>query len=95
MKKCDCANCICLVEGNNGEWICDEVGKPIEKIENCPEASEIPFGNYEIKAKIDIMLKLSKEIMELVGDYGEYADDENEVLDEVANFINAYNNTFN
>lgn len=37
MKKCNCENCVCLVEGNNGEWICDEVNKPIEEVKHCPE----------------------------------------------------------
>ena len=27
MNKCDCTNCVCLVEGINGEWVCDEVNK--------------------------------------------------------------------
>lgn len=37
MKKCNCQDCICLVEGTCGEWICDEVNKKIEDIEVCPE----------------------------------------------------------
>ena len=37
MNKCDCANCVCLVEGINGEWVCDEVNKNIEDIKHCPE----------------------------------------------------------
>ena len=37
MNKCDCANCVCLVEGINGEWVCDEVNKNIENIKHCPE----------------------------------------------------------
>lgn len=37
MLKCNCANCVCLVEGNSGEWICDEANKPIEELEHCPE----------------------------------------------------------
>ena len=32
MKRCNCADCVCLVEGNNGEWICDEVNKPVEEV---------------------------------------------------------------
>lgn len=37
MNKCDCVNCVCLVEGINGEWVCDEVNKNIEDIKHCPE----------------------------------------------------------
>ena len=37
MKKCDCQDCVCLVAGDNGEWVCDEMNKPIEEVENCPE----------------------------------------------------------
>ena len=37
MNKCDCANCVCLVKGINGEWVCDEVNKNIEDIKHCPE----------------------------------------------------------
>ena len=33
MNKCDCENCVCLLEG----WVCDELQKPIAEIENCPE----------------------------------------------------------
>ena len=40
MKKCNCKNCVCLAEGNNGEWICDEVNKSIEEVVNCPEGIE-------------------------------------------------------
>ena len=34
-----CRGCLCLVEGDNGEWICDEIGKEIGLIANdkCPE----------------------------------------------------------
>ena len=37
MKRESCADCVCLVEGDNGEWICDECGKEVETINNCPE----------------------------------------------------------
>ena len=32
-----CADCIALVEGENGEWICDECGKNIYDVEECLE----------------------------------------------------------
>lgn len=37
MKREDCRDCVCLVEGDAGEWICDEEGKTIEEIGYCPE----------------------------------------------------------
>ena len=37
MKREDCADCVCLVEGNAGEWLCDECQKVIEEVEKCPE----------------------------------------------------------
>ena len=37
MTKCMCENCVCLVEGTNGEWVCDECQKPIEEVRHCPE----------------------------------------------------------
>lgn len=37
MTKEYCSNCICLVEGDNGEWICDECQKAVEEITECPE----------------------------------------------------------
>ncbi len=32
-----CQDCICLIGGENGEWICDECGKEVEQVEHCPE----------------------------------------------------------
>jgi len=37
MTKNDCKHCICLVAGENDEWICDELQKLIEEIQYCPE----------------------------------------------------------
>ena len=37
MNKEECRHCICVAEGNNGEWVCDELSKPITTIEECPE----------------------------------------------------------
>lgn len=45
MKKCTCENCVCLVEGNKGEWVCDEVNKPIEEVTHCPEGIEEELEN--------------------------------------------------
>ena len=32
-----CADCACLVAGDNNEWICDEAEKPCKDVVNCPE----------------------------------------------------------
>lgn len=32
-----CRDCICLVAGDNGEWICDECGRCCSEVEDCPE----------------------------------------------------------
>ena len=37
MRKSHCADCVCLVEGPNGEWICDEAGVKISELSHCPE----------------------------------------------------------
>jgi hypothetical protein len=35
-----CSDCFALTEGENGEWVCDEVGKPCMMVKECPEQSE-------------------------------------------------------
>lgn len=32
-----CQDCACLIEGEDGEWVCDETGKRCIDIEKCPE----------------------------------------------------------
>ena len=32
-----CSSCICLVVGNEGQWVCDEKQLPCMAISNCPE----------------------------------------------------------
>ena len=39
MTKTHCKHCICLIEGENGDWICEELQKKIEDILECPEES--------------------------------------------------------
>lgn len=36
-----CQHCVCLVSDDNDTWICDELEKPVEEIENCPEGLEL------------------------------------------------------
>ena len=36
-----CTDCACLVCGENGEWVCDEAGKPVTEIDTCPEGMEV------------------------------------------------------
>lgn len=52
------------------------------------------FGNKEMKKMLDIFYSVAREIMSLTEDIGEYSDEENEVIEEVANVINIYENTF-
>jgi hypothetical protein len=40
MNNKHCQNCVALVEGPQGEWICDEKQKPISEIEICPETTD-------------------------------------------------------
>ena len=40
MKKEECKNCICLVEGKNKEWVCDELNIPIKDVDVCPEIDD-------------------------------------------------------
>ena len=58
------------------------------------DKNELPFGNIFIKEKIDNIYLLSKKVMEGIGDCSEYTDEENEMLDEIANVINVYQNVF-
>ena len=37
MRKEHCRDCVCLVEGPNGEWMCDEAGVEISEMYHCPE----------------------------------------------------------
>ena len=36
-----CQDCICLVEGDNGEWVCDELNQEVEQVKDCPEGLEL------------------------------------------------------
>ena len=49
MRKVDCKDCVCLVDGVKGDWVCDERSKPIDKVNNCPEGlSGLAIGD-EVK----------------------------------------------
>lgn len=37
-----CQDCAALTAGDNNEWICDELGKPCNTIETCPEELPLP-----------------------------------------------------
>jgi predicted amidophosphoribosyltransferase len=39
-KQERCQDCMALVEGDNKEWICDECGKEIHEVDECPEGVE-------------------------------------------------------
>ena len=40
MNREQCEECICLVSGFNGAWVCDECGISCEKLTRCPETGE-------------------------------------------------------
>lgn len=44
LKQMRCQNCVSLTE-HAGIWHCDEMQKPVEEIECCPEGVEIPERN--------------------------------------------------
>lgn len=52
------------------------------------------FGDPKLKEKVDAMHKLSREILNDSGDIGDYTDDEERVLDMVADFAVAYDTAF-
>ncbi len=37
MRREDCMHCWYLVEGDEGEWVCDEEEMNVEEVERCPE----------------------------------------------------------
>ena len=37
MEKTDCEHCVCLVQNDEGQWICNELDRPIDEIDECPE----------------------------------------------------------
>lgn len=37
MKETYCKDCVCLVESNEKELVCDELNKCIKDIDECPE----------------------------------------------------------
>lgn len=37
MTKAFCTDCVCLVEGDKGQWICDVTEKEISDMDYCPE----------------------------------------------------------
>ena len=74
--------------------LCNQVTNCTDNCNSCIQ-KESAFGSVAIKEKVDAMFKLGSEIMDLSGDIEEYFDDENEVLNEIANFINIYKNVFN
>ena len=47
MNRKDCRDCVCLIEGDNGEWICDECEMIVEKVKICPEGIKIDKEHLE------------------------------------------------
>jgi len=95
------------MNGYDVEWITDDVIEVDEEeksyvatilydryIPFTDDVNEQWFGDREMKKKIDIIYNLARKVLDMSGDIGEYSDDENEVLDELANVIDIYENTF-
>ena len=40
MLKENCRNCAALIDGDDGEGICDETQKNVERLECCPEVNK-------------------------------------------------------
>lgn len=50
MTRNFCRDCICLVEGDNGEWVCDECQKTVEEVTECPETDdETETSRYRVR----------------------------------------------
>ena len=52
------------------------------------------FGDIDIATKINAIYKLAKWTLDNSSDISEYSDDENTILDELANFVNEYESAF-
>ena len=48
LKQRRCQHCPALIE-QAGEWYCDEMQKPVEEIERCPEGVGMPEELYKNK----------------------------------------------
>lgn len=58
------------------------------------EKNEIPFGNATLADKVNQIIKLTGEVMEITGGYNyDYRDNENDVLNEIENLLTVYRNT--
>ena len=69
MKREFCENCAGLVEGDDGKWICDQVGKKVERVEYCPEMLCDPEPWVPTVALFEIFIQdLSDEAREQLED---------------------------
>lgn len=48
MNRIFCANCICLVEDDAKNWVCDEADEIIENIEVCVEVEKIMEKEFDV-----------------------------------------------
>lgn len=71
-----CANCICLVEGDNGEWVCDECQKTVEEVTECPESEDKDMETIQIVEQINTLLNSLKDdvYVNIVDEDGNEAD---------------------
>ena len=84
MKEERCRDCVCLAEGENAEWVCDELGKPCKDIEKCPEDSGEGVSSEDLEEIIELsFIGLEAEEMEDILENEGFLEDVNMMLDPV------------
>ncbi|MEE0991537.1 MAG: hypothetical protein UH542_00965 [Bacteroidales bacterium] len=79
-----CCNCVALVEGKGGTWMCDEEGTTCQEVLICPENIEICDGRYVIDdiGRDNIDRKISNVDMYLRCDGCAYCEKESDLCAE-------------
>lgn len=85
-----CRDCICLVEGDNGEWVCDECQKTVEEVAECPESEKQvkQIIVADIKWDAPKSAKLPKKIVIDINESNEYLlEDIDGYADNLCNYL--------
>lgn len=95
------------MNGYNVEWVTDDVIEVDEEekayvttilydryISFTDNKNEQFFGDDEVKSKIDTFYNLAEEILCSIGDICDYSDEENKMIEEIANVVNIYEEVF-
>ena len=69
-----CSNCFALVEGDDGEWVCDECEKNCEDIMKCPEG--LTSKKYTVQLRTVMTVNVEVD-----------ADDDCEACDKVDRYL--------